>query len=248
MRKDAQEQPDGIADAGLGVMAGALGSTAAVALLGTGTAGAIVGGVAPPALVLGVKAYGWAVARRQRQAGHAMEVAATCLGGLNILEERLASHDERVELLARVLEAAGRSNLDAKVRALGRVLADGVRDGGNVDEAFALAAALGDLDAVHVLVLTFLADNPIPSVEVRRRKEENVEPQGWERSELVDALPEYASLAVQVVAVLARHGLISDVRGLTWGTVGPAVYRLAPLGMRCLFLLHDDEVQRPTAR
>jgi hypothetical protein len=93
--RDHQGQPDGIADAGLGVAAGLLGSTAAVALLGTGTAGAIVGGVAPPALVFGAKAYSWAVARRQRQAGQAMEVAATCLGGLDILEERLAVEDER---------------------------------------------------------------------------------------------------------------------------------------------------------
>ncbi len=52
MNRDEQNRNHGVTDAGLGVAAGVLGSTAAVALLGTGTAGAIVGGVAPPALVL----------------------------------------------------------------------------------------------------------------------------------------------------------------------------------------------------
>lgn len=67
--------------------------------------------MAPPALVLGTKACGWAVSRPKQRAGRTVEVVATCLGALDILDrERLVGYDERTELLARVLEASGRLN------------------------------------------------------------------------------------------------------------------------------------------
>jgi hypothetical protein len=53
------------------------------------------------------------------------------------------------------------------------------------------------------------------------------------------------AMVEQVVAVLHRHGLIHAGGGVTYpGAVGSAIYRLAALGAYCLFLLHDDEVQR----
>jgi hypothetical protein len=113
-----------------------------------------------------------------------------------------------------------------------------------LDEAFVLAAALDDLEAVHALVLRFMADTPVAPQELRR--EQNVKPKGWETSELAEALPEYAVMVEQVVAVLARNGLIHAAGGIAYpGQVGSAVYSVAPLGERCLFLLHDDEVQYP---
>jgi hypothetical protein len=174
-----------------------------------------------------------------------MEVAATCLGGLDILEERVAGHDERVELLARVLEAAGRSTLEAKVRALGRVLADGLREGELLDEAFMLAAALDELEAAHILVLQFIAAAHPPSETGDGSKQPAT--RGWETDALVQELPDIAVVVEPAVAVLARHGLLSASGGRNFpGHVGPAIYRISPLGTRCLFLLRDDEVQQHT--
>jgi hypothetical protein len=243
---EREEQADkGVVDAQLGLTAGALGASAAVALFGTGTVGAIVGGAAGPALVLGAKLYARRLVRQQQQIKEVVDVAATCLGGLDILEERASRYDERLELLTRVLRAAGRSTLKAKVHALGRILADGVTDGQSIDEAFALAAALDDLEAVHVLVLKYLDENPSPPEELSRR--ERAESPGWEARQLVEALPDAASMVEPVVSVLTRHGLLNAGGGVNYpGHVGPAVYRVAPLGARCLFLLHDDEVQHWT--
>jgi hypothetical protein len=126
---------------------------------------------------------------------------------------------------------------------LGRVLADGVAKGGALDEAFILASALADLEAAHDLVLQFMATPEPPSEAADGPTPAG--PRGWEVDDLVQELPDVAAVVGPVVAVLARHGLVSADGGQNFpGHVGPAIYRLAPLGARCLFLLHDDEVQR----
>jgi hypothetical protein len=67
-----------------------------------------------------------------------------------------------VGLSAAPWPTSGRSTRESKVRALGRVLADGVREGGSIDEAFALAAAVDEFEAAHVLVLKYVQDTPVP--------------------------------------------------------------------------------------
>jgi hypothetical protein len=103
------EQSSGVSDAAAGVAAGALGTAGALTTFGSsGALAALAAGVGPPALVLGWKLAGLALLRRQQRPQQVIEVAAQCLGGLNILEERTANYDDRLELLMRVLEAAGR--------------------------------------------------------------------------------------------------------------------------------------------
>lgn len=66
---------------------------------------------------------------------------------LDELEQRALSDPSRAELFARIISAAGRTPLEDKLRALGRVLAAGLDPAGQVDEAFALAAALDNMEA-----------------------------------------------------------------------------------------------------
>ncbi len=66
---------------------------------------------------------------------------------------RLAiSNDQRLELTMHVLEAAARTTRDDKLRALGRVLANGLMND-KVDEAGFLTAALTAMEAPHIQVL-----------------------------------------------------------------------------------------------
>lgn len=240
------QQNDGMHDAGAGVAAGLAGTAGALAIFGgSGTVAGLATGVGPPLAYAGWKLVQRAQAAREARMRDAMEYAAVVLGGLHILDERTANDEARAELLARVLVAAGRSTMRKKVRALAWVLVDGVQEDGSIDEAFALAAALDDLEAVHVLILKHMADIPVPPLDLRREKDEGVKPGGWETSEVARALAAYAMLAEQAMGVLERHGLVDGGGGVLYpGIVGPPIYRVAPLGVRCLFLLHDEGVQR----
>lgn len=85
---------------------------------------------------LGQRAAEWCRLRE----GRVVELAAASMGGLDIFENRLQD-PERLELYSRVIKAAGRSTFEAKLRALAKVLADGVMDGGSVYEAMVLVHA-----------------------------------------------------------------------------------------------------------
>jgi len=73
------------------------------------------------------------------KAGKALEIATGLLDpGVDILDERSRRYDERLELMARVIDAAARATLHEKIKALGHVLADGLNDDDHIDEALVL--------------------------------------------------------------------------------------------------------------
>jgi hypothetical protein len=226
--------------------AAAGGTTAVIAqlMLGNGPAGVVAGGLAPVA----VDTVGRLGARIRRRwvdkAGEALQVAADILDvGVDLLDERLPGHDERVELLARVIEASARSTFEDKIRALGRVLAGGLQDDGDADEALILASALQVIEVSHVVVLQHLDESPLPPAEMLPDGEDM--PSGWRADLLSQALPSVTGLIEGLVAVLGGQGLIRDARGKTFADLpGSAVWQITPLGQRCLFLL--DPGSRPT--
>ena len=174
-----------------------------------------------------------AMARRHRRMGGALVAAAEALDvGLDILEERAPDYDARLELLAQVLEAAAKTPLDAKVRALGRVLALGYQDDLEViARAAVLAAALADLEAPHVQLLALLKSEPAPGHDLPQSKIRG----GWNVMQLETRLPAIAEVLPALLAVLLGHGLIFDAAHATWEFVPH--YALSPLGRQCLRLL-----------
>jgi hypothetical protein len=82
--------------------------------------------------------------------------------GVEIVLERSSAYEDRLELLARVIESSARSTFEEKIDALGRVLADGLQEDGDIAEALVLARALEVLDQPHVVVLDHLARNRLP--------------------------------------------------------------------------------------
>lgn len=228
-----------VADARLDVGTGLAATTASLAL-GTGPVPATIIGATGPALKLAHRVLSRARERREDRAARALEQAAEILDvGIEILEERATRHDDRLELVARVLEAAARTPLEGKITALAQVLAEGLRDGGSVDEAFVIAAALADIEAMHVFVLHYLAVRPLPPEELWGRPGEA--PRGWDRAQLGEALPEVAPVLDGLLAVLEGYGLVRPQTDSTWaGVAALAQHAITPLGRRCLFLLGED--------
>ncbi|MGY1593094.1 hypothetical protein ACI79D_14030 [Geodermatophilus sp. SYSU D00708] len=218
----------------LSVVAGA--ETAGVVTeiaLGSGPLGTVAGGLMPVAVQAAA-----AVRRRWvAKAGEALEIATDLLDpGVHIVDERSPRYDERLELMARVIDAAARATLHEKIKALGHVLADGLNDDDHIDEALVLAAGLAVLEAPHVAVLDRLDVQPEPPAElIVARRDSTL---GWRNEHLRHALPQLSTVLDGVIAVLTAQGLIADLRGQDWSTVqGGPTWKITPLGRRCLFLL-----------
>ncbi len=197
-----------------------------------GAAGAVAGGLVTPAMLTAWNLGGVALIRRLSRGSRALDIAADELDvGLDILTERATTDDNRLELLARVLEAAGRTPLEAKIHALGRVLAEGLAPGSNVDEPLILAAALNDIEAPHVQVMQALqvadqtVDGDVP---------------GWRDDEFLHVLPGAAAVIGPILNALEQHDLVRT-SSATWpsghGFLRPGPYVLTRLGSQVLELL-----------
>lgn len=210
-------------------------------MLGGGPIGVLAGALVPVAVQTAGQRLARSVANRwTRNSTEALTVAAGLLdAGLEIFDERLASHDERVELLARVIEGSARATLPAKIRAFGRVLAEGLSDDGDVDEALLLASALAAIEAPHVAVLQHLAAHPQTPPRLTRPGIESS--MGWRADQLAQELPRVAEVTDALLAVLAGQGLIRDTRGTSYEDMDRNYWQIAPLGRRCLFLLDGTD-------
>ena len=209
--------------------------------MGAGVATTVTGGVTPPIISALVRATRAVIRQRQNSAATTLHTAAEWVGGLDILEQRVYSHDQRVELLARVLDAAARTTTPReKFRALSRVLVDGLEDDADMGEAFILAGALADMEAPHIEVLIHINAQPIPRPEIHPHDVDEP-PLGWEANYLARALPKLAEILDGLVAVLTRHGLLIDVGRANYpGNVGAAILTISRLGSRVLFLLSEE--------
>lgn len=182
-----------------------------------------------PALMIG-----WRVVRRAddqmwRQVSQAIYAAADQFDSPNELEHLATADPGRTELMRRVLQAAGRSTLDEKIVALGRVLASGLRDDAVVDDALFLAAALADLERPHVRVLAWLALRPDES-------------EGLSLKAIDDAMPGYSAVLVPTLQTLQARGLILGGRvGISAGGNDLSLlhWKITAMGSKCLDLLRS---------
>lgn len=180
------------------------------------------------------------MSRREDRAAQAVERAAAMLDvGLDIFEERASGYDDRLELLARVLEAAARTPLDEKITALARVLASGLEEGSDAAEAIVLVAALTDLEAPHIAVLEVMTRNAVPPESTWSGR---TEPRGWQANQIAEVVPRVAGIVDGLVAVLDGHGLIRNLNDGTWdGIASSSMFAVTPLGRRCLLLLGYEQ-------
>jgi hypothetical protein len=212
------------------------------AATGTPSAGALA-----PMVALGMRLGSDALNRRRDRGARALEAAAADVGGLERLEELATGDDTRMELTARTLEAAMRTTLEAKVRALGKVLAAGLDGRATVDEAQVLTAALADIEAPHVQVLAELrtrADTNAAAAEADRQKPGEL--LTMSRDDILAKLPGHRDVLDAVLRILEGHYLVVPVSlGMTfetWG--GPGRWGITDLGRSCLKRI--EEAAEPT--
>ena len=172
-----------------------------------------------------------------------MQLAADDLGiTADDLGQRATADPIRLELLARVLEAAGRTPFEQHVRALGRVLAAGVTDGALVDDALLIADAIAALTPPQVQLLHQLWGEDDSSDPDRSANT------GGQRVGVISAqLPGHADLLPSLLEWLRGRGLVEDVgtakqvSSLSSGirSIGsdPQLWRLTGLGQRTVQFL-----------
>lgn len=208
--------------------------TGLVDLAATGTPSA---GALAPVLALGIRISSDALTRRRDRGARALDAAAEQVGSLQRLEKLATADDARLELTARTLEAAMRTTLEGKIRALGRVLAAGLDGQATVDQAHVLSTALAHIEAPHVQVLDELrgrADTNAAAAESERAK--GSELLSMSRENLLERLPGHRDVLDSVMQVLGGQYLVVPVSlGLSigsWG--GPGRWAVTDLGRACL--------------
>ncbi|MCU1592168.1 MAG: hypothetical protein JWP11_3424 [Frankiales bacterium] len=228
-------------------------ATAGGGLLGYGIGGpggAAIGNAAPAAVTLAWRLGNHALATRLTRGSQALDQAAQQLGtDLDDIAQRAVTDPARLELLARVLEAAGRSPLPEKIPALGQVLAQGITagaDAAQVDEALLLATALDTIEAPHAQVLdvlSFGARSDTGAPPATRRG-------GMFPGVIAARLPGHARLLDSLLHALQGQGLVEDVgtpkvvtpapRGGVKTEPAKPQWRLTDLGWSCIDLLRAD--------
>lgn len=204
-----------------------------------GPEGALIGAASPGAVDLAWQLGNRALQGRLTRGSRTLDIAAEQLDiDLDQLAERATADAARLELLARVLEAAGRSPIEDKVAALGRTLASGLDPAGQVDEALVLAAALDDLEAPHIQMLALIVEHEVATVVARCPDTGKA---GWNTDQLRDALPQMRLVLPAVIQTLDRHGLVADRADReTYAGTGRARYGATDLGRRCIELLRGE--------
>jgi hypothetical protein len=198
----------------VGAVTGGAAIGVGVDLLFGGVGGVVVGAATGQALThLLERASG--LRRRQAEAMLEAAVEAARLSFDELLG-RIGDDPARLQLFAAAATAAAETALQAKLRALGRVLAAGALadDDLMVAEQRNLIAVLADLEAPHVLALAQIAQEH-PSVKEIPLGGRASEPIGWRARDIEGLLRSTPGLARPVLTVLEGRGLIMDV------TLGP---------------------------
>lgn len=140
--------------------------------------------------------------------------------------------DERLQMVfARAMEAASRTSLGQKIRALGPLLgeASDAASDGELDDVELLLWALEDLERPHVAALQELGR--YRSDDELAADTENIgdDPSRLERLEYT------RSVAEPVIATLLRHGLVAQQSGYDLYLAG-----VTPFGRKLLTFLHRE--------
>lgn len=175
------------------------------------------------------------IRRRWDRVGKVLEDVSERLGGPDRLVEKVLASDEQSELTRRVLEAAARTTVPDKLRALGRVLAQGLDDTEHIDSSLLLAAALYDIEGPHVRALRIIEHlddlAPEPGQMLMKYSGSNI-------AEIRPFLTGDEGVLEAVLGALSVHGLVRVVSVTHPGETAPR-YLVTDLGRGMIQLLEE---------
>lgn len=224
------------------VAAGAGGVAVGTAV--AGPAGALLGVVAQEAVSEAAqRLVRLIVRRREERAAQVMAVGAGLSNaGIDRFAETIESSPELLALLAETVQAAMETSLEAKIYALGRCLANGVRDDARVDAERLRVRGLARIETQEAKLMAVLAEAaPVRPADPERGIPENGRWLGWPRTKILDELPGLEGVLDASIALLVAEGLAIDAGVGTYGGGGPGreQWVLTEFGRDCLRLLQS---------
>jgi hypothetical protein len=152
-------------------------------------------------------------------------------------------NDERVfDLLRDASEAAARTSLDEKIRALGSALLSGLmaKDDAQIEEAIIIVDALRELEAIHIRVLRILEE--APPMEVPPADGSTARPMRAQvsREKLAAELDNPERVLNGVLAPLEAQHLVENSAIGLWDYSGNPEWSLTDFGQALLDLLRES--------
>lgn len=191
-----------------------------------GPDGAVVGSVAGAASVPPMERWFARIRREWSRRGAVIVQAAASRAaiGPEQLVERLLEADDLQPLMARILDAAARTDSAANLQILGTVLGEALSDRPRqIDDYLLIATAVNDLTLAHIRVLEVLEGPADPDQNDA----------SWTSRTVEEAITDVSTLGIQAaLGGLVRHGLVRTESGY-----GVLTYSLTEFGRALLDLI-----------
>ncbi len=197
----------------------AVGAGAAIGVVLSGPAGAVVGAALGPMLEpWAARVWDELSADGRRRASEALAAACEALDcEPEELGERILASDLTRLQAGIVISAASRTVWPAKVRVLGRALASGLlaEDEATIDTEMLILTAMAEIEALDLSLLELLTNHP---------------PRDWTEDEIGRKRPHLKHVVHSLLGTLRRHGLImqDDIAIVTMTNLWEEIERRKP--------------------
>jgi hypothetical protein len=127
------------------------------------------------------------------------------------------------------LRPHSRPQVDSKIKALRRVVAEAVHDDARIDYAVIMVSALSELGAPHIRVLATM----VRDIDSRPPTSLRVGERAWRASQLKEAMPELADTLLPIMMTLVRTAMVRDALPATEDNLS---WAFTPFAEDCLNL------------
>lgn len=247
LEDDSEDEDQTAGLQGVAPWLGGLGSSAiSLSVLAGGTSpwvAALTAAFASPSIMLAAQTV---LRRQEAKVQIAFDVA--CESGECTFDELIhatATSDRKLELLSNMMSGAARSESEAHVRALGRLLADGAFADFSEDAEFArIMTALSQLDGADVEFLAHVGRIPSGSDGPANFF---VRSPGDASSTVAGQLPNLAPVLDSIVARMSTLGIISSAVGeVSWGGISSSTsWHITQFGGMCVGRLLAEGLAAP---
>jgi hypothetical protein len=147
--------------------------------------------------------------------------------------QQVCSSDKLLNATVAAIEASMRTSLDAKIKAMAKLVSEGVAEATDDDKLSSIylkIQALSRIEEEHLKLLIMISQR-IPGV---------AEELGWKEDRIITRLPQYETTLPALTATLSSAGLIYN-NGIGRMSYDQPTWKLTTLGESCLEMLKQAE-------